>query len=637
MSPSTATIRPTADTYLNIDDPPANHSTEDTLNVYTWPDDKIANAIAMKFDFSSIPAGSTISSATLNLYLQATDATSDPTYTVTVHKIVNKNPDLARATGSTYDGINSWTPNNCCYNSIPMAQADISAPADSRTIDKTLGFKQWDVTSIVQGWFSNPASNFGLLLNSDPSKLADRYRQFSSSENPATSQRPYLTVIYTAPGAPICEATGAGRCYYVANNPGSGAGTFTNPYGLADLPKNTTSYCTLDSPALQALQPGDILYFRGGDYLFDTCASDPSSDYEIGYIRPARSGTAGSPITIEGYPGETAHLVVRSGLQPVLGNRGNELGTSHYSYVRFVGLAVEPQNGNAASVYFKGPDQTSLTPGLELAYCEVIGTYVPTGDNHDGVRLENLTAPWVHGNVIHGVQGNSHNSAGIKLYTVQNAVIEVNYIHDNWTGIYDKQSAVDNIYRRNFLTANTEQFLGTESQGNTARYQVHDNVVDGQIEIQQHTDGTSIYDNLFRYNTLAGASAGNTWNSQLWNNIVIAGGAPITAYYSYKDSLSTTPPHDQLAYMDYNVYDASPSYVFARDLASEQDLTLTGMQAVGYELHTAVAPASDIFVDQVSYQLKPQWQTAGRYGDAVGPDSTSAIINTSRYGPMGRP
>src|SRR3989441_4093869 len=156
----------------------------------------------MKFDLTSIPAGSTISSATLSLNLTASDVTPDPTYTATVHRIVNKNPDLARATGYTYDGVNSWTPNTCCYNNVPLAQADISAPVDTKNVDKTPGFKEWDVTSIVQGWLSNPSTNFHLLVNSDPLKLRDRYRTFSSSEDPVASNRPHLTVVYTAAGAP---------------------------------------------------------------------------------------------------------------------------------------------------------------------------------------------------------------------------------------------------------------------------------------------------------------------------------------------------------------------------------------------------------------------------------------------------
>src|SRR2546425_766070 len=161
----------------------------------------------MKFDLTSIPAGSTISSATLSLNLTASDVTPDPTYTATVHRIVNKNPDLARATGYTYDGTNSWTPNTCCYNNIPLAQADISAPVDTKNVDKTPGFKAWDVTSIVQGWLSNPSTNFGLLVNSDPSKPRDHFRTFSSSEDPVASNRPYLTVAYTPPaGSPPPEA-----------------------------------------------------------------------------------------------------------------------------------------------------------------------------------------------------------------------------------------------------------------------------------------------------------------------------------------------------------------------------------------------------------------------------------------------
>ena len=190
-------LAPSADTWLGLD--ATAHASDATLNVYTWPNDTIANAIVMKFDLASIPTGSTVSSATLRLNLTESDATADPTYTVTAHRIINRNPDPARATGYTYDGVNGWTANGCCRNHVPLAQADISAPVDARSIDKTPGFKQWDVTSIVQGWLNAPATNFGLLLNSDPSKLRDRYRVFSSSEDPVAGNRPYLTVVYAPP------------------------------------------------------------------------------------------------------------------------------------------------------------------------------------------------------------------------------------------------------------------------------------------------------------------------------------------------------------------------------------------------------------------------------------------------------
>src|SRR5206468_3458481 len=181
---STAVIHPTGDTYLGID--AGNYATETQLNLYTWPDAKPANAILMKFDLASIPAGSTVSSATLTLNLVASDATTDPTYTVTAHAIVNKNPVLTAATGYTYDGVNSWTPNTCCYNNVPLAQADIGPPVATQDVDKIPGLKQWDVTSVVQGWLTDPSTNFGLLLNADPSKLRDRYRMFSSRDRKST-------------------------------------------------------------------------------------------------------------------------------------------------------------------------------------------------------------------------------------------------------------------------------------------------------------------------------------------------------------------------------------------------------------------------------------------------------------------
>src|SRR5438874_5185109 len=103
----------------------------------------------MKFNLASIPAGSNISSATLNLNLVESDGLAEPTYTVTAHKIVNKNPDLARATGYTYDGVNSWTSNTCCYNNIPFGEAHVRAPVAQKARIQPPGCKQKDLPAIV--------------------------------------------------------------------------------------------------------------------------------------------------------------------------------------------------------------------------------------------------------------------------------------------------------------------------------------------------------------------------------------------------------------------------------------------------------------------------------------------------------
>ena len=183
------------DTSLNLN--ATNFSTEPLLLTYTWPDNQVANAILMTFDLSGLPAGAVVHQATLQLALVEADGAVEATYIVAAHKIVNANPVIADATGYTADGITPWTANACCSDNVPLAQADISAPYDAPAIDKTIGFKFWTITAMVQEWLSNPAGNRGLLLNSDASKLRDRYRNFASDDHPDSNVRPSLRVTYT--------------------------------------------------------------------------------------------------------------------------------------------------------------------------------------------------------------------------------------------------------------------------------------------------------------------------------------------------------------------------------------------------------------------------------------------------------
>src|SRR5439155_9777123 len=101
-----------------------------------------------------------------------------------------------------YDGVNPWTASTCCSGGVPLAQADIAPASASLAVDKTLGRKSISIVSLVQDEVNAPASNFGLLLNSDATRLADRYRTFASMENATVALRPSLTVTYTSSGTP---------------------------------------------------------------------------------------------------------------------------------------------------------------------------------------------------------------------------------------------------------------------------------------------------------------------------------------------------------------------------------------------------------------------------------------------------
>lgn len=202
-SPSALETRirlPPTDTSLNINT--TNYSGDPILTTYTWPDYTVANAIVMQFDLSLLPPGAVIHQATLHLTLVTSDQSLDPTYAVSVHKIVNRNPVIERATGETADGTTAWTPNGCCYNGVPLAQADISPLYDQQLLDKNPGDKSWTVTPMVQEWLQNPSSNFGLLLNSDATKPRDRFRYFASVEASPVNARPFLEIAYTLPAEP---------------------------------------------------------------------------------------------------------------------------------------------------------------------------------------------------------------------------------------------------------------------------------------------------------------------------------------------------------------------------------------------------------------------------------------------------
>ena len=209
-----------ADTSIDIFG--ANYVNDNRLYAYTYPANRVGQAIVMKFDLSQIPAGAVIQSATLQMYLIDMDGnTSDPNYNVSLHQIINRNPDVARATGLTADGVNRWTTNSCCQNNAPMAQSDISPARAVTTVNRTLGVKTWDAMQIVQAWRNAPASNYGVLLNADTTKGIDRFRTFGSAQHSTASMRPSLRIVYNTSSTSTPADTTAPTVSLTA--PGSGA------------------------------------------------------------------------------------------------------------------------------------------------------------------------------------------------------------------------------------------------------------------------------------------------------------------------------------------------------------------------------------------------------------------------------
>jgi len=175
------------------------------------------------------------------------------------------------------------------------------------------------------------------------------------------------------------------------------------------------------------------------------------------------------------------------------------LGNHDRDYIRHDGFIVKGSIGHVGG------------KGAEIAYCEIIGQYVDTADNHDGIRIEHADGAWIHHNIIHGVQGKSGNRVGIKVYKSRNLVVE-----DNYTG-------------------RPQYTFGAYSQGR------------------------------------------------------------------------------------------------------RQTFDLDEMRSRGFEQHSqVVADAGEIFQDEQRWELLPRWRTAGRDGEAVGPENVALVLNLTRYGPAGR-
>src|SRR3990167_1903931 len=171
------------DTYIRNSAQTTNYGSEAGLYIMSNGDWKAL----VKFDVSQIPSNATVTSATLNLYINAVYGSPG---TVSFYRLL-RNWVENITTWNIYDTGASWstagTGSGTDYVSTAVLIQDPGV---------ALGVKTFDLTSQVQSWVSVSQSNYGLLLTNS---IATTYYNFSSSENTMTSQRPKLTVTYTVP------------------------------------------------------------------------------------------------------------------------------------------------------------------------------------------------------------------------------------------------------------------------------------------------------------------------------------------------------------------------------------------------------------------------------------------------------
>ncbi len=159
---------------------------------------------AVRFDFSTIPAGSTITSVSLRLVCSSAGATASQTISLRkMNASWGEGASLAFGGGGAPSEPGDATWLHRFYPSTPWStvggQFSTTASA-SRAVTGTGAYIWSSTTQLVadvQGWVNNPAANFGWLVQGNETTLQS-VKRFDSREAGA-SNRPQLTVVYTPP------------------------------------------------------------------------------------------------------------------------------------------------------------------------------------------------------------------------------------------------------------------------------------------------------------------------------------------------------------------------------------------------------------------------------------------------------
>ncbi len=178
----TVQLTPNPDCFINSGAQGWSFCGADTLKVgYDGQDKRRA---LMRFDMGSIPSQANVLSADLGLHL--TSSTTTNSAPIGVHRVTNSWD--GRVSWATRDGTTKWTNPGGDFTSFVWSATAITG--------KTLGYKHWYPTGLVQSWVDGVYPNHGLLLKQD-SEATNNLLSFSSMSDADPSKRPFLKVLYS--------------------------------------------------------------------------------------------------------------------------------------------------------------------------------------------------------------------------------------------------------------------------------------------------------------------------------------------------------------------------------------------------------------------------------------------------------
>lgn len=199
------TLSTIGDSWIDEDNTGTTHGTSTDVNVQSKSTNKDQRSL-IQFDTASIPAGSSITKATLRLFLS--DAPSG-TRTYEAFRITSM-----------------WDESTVTWASQPTTEGAATANAATGTTNNT--WLEWDVTGDIEGFIAGSFTNYGWMIkDSSEEGTSTRQGKFNSSEHGTESKRPQLVVDFAESENQPTEYNSPSD--QMATTGGDGNGFETNP------------------------------------------------------------------------------------------------------------------------------------------------------------------------------------------------------------------------------------------------------------------------------------------------------------------------------------------------------------------------------------------------------------------------
>ena len=318
---------------------------------------------------------------------------------------------------------------------------------------------------------------------------------------------------------------------FVNNANSACSDSVTRANNASDRPWCTIGRAAWGSPSRsspspgEAAQAGDVVIVAAGTYT-----NAGTGDRIDPAYNPVNSGTSAAPIEFR-----TSGVVVlrQTGTGPLVGANGNN---SPRNYIKWKGFQIVELN--AMSTSDTGPVVLWSTTGSVIEDFTIDGAdNGVNGNNHNGIRLENVRSVVIRNNRIFNVLNfgqRQMNGAGIMAYFSDGAIIENNEIFNCGSAVFIKGGNNTNFTVR--LNNLHDNGLGVIAQytGTTGEHRIYQNVVRANetgISVRLYGHNVRVVNNTVVDNTAAGIQVIH-WqeplsNVTIQNNIVRQGSGEV--------------------------------------------------------------------------------------------------------------